>query len=69
MYTTTFRIRGKDDIELIKRVKLEFCPTSLSFALIRLAREYYRLKKRDDLMQAAIKHKLEIPTKVLEALF
>ena len=69
MYTTTIRIRRKDDIELIERVKLEFCPTSLSSALIRVSREYYRLKKRDDLMHQAIKRKLEIPTKLLEQLF
>lgn len=69
MYTTTIRIRQKDDIELIERVKLEFCPTSLSTALIRLSKEYYRLKKRDDLMHQAIKRKLEIPTKLLEELF
>jgi hypothetical protein len=69
MYTTTIRIRRKDDVELIERVKLEFCPTSLSAALIRVSREYYRLKKRDDLMHKAIKRKLEIPTKLLEELF
>ena len=69
MYTTTIRIRRKENIDMIKRVKSEFMPTSLSLALVRLAKEYYRLKERDDLMHKAIKHKLEIPTKLLEELF
>jgi hypothetical protein len=69
MYTTTIRIRRKEDIDMIERAKLEFCPTSLSSALVLLVREYYRLKKRDDLMHQALKRKLEIPTKLLEELF
>lgn len=69
MYQTTIRATSKDEIQLLNRVKNSFCPTSLSKAILRMAREYYQMRETLDRLEKATTIKYEISSDVIKKIF
>lgn len=48
LYANTIRLYTKEDEELIKGLKKEFGMDSMSNCIVKVTKEYYRLKKKHD---------------------